>query len=180
MRVRNAGGLENEKGVELQMTPMIDIVFQLLIFFIMTFKIVSLEGDFSIKMPLGAPSEGVPDEPEVAPMRLSMRANADGSLKSMKLDNQSMGSGLTSPGAVRSAFGELHREIITRVGSEGAPGGVRETAEVILDCDYNLKYEYVIAAITNVSGYISDPEKKTVVRLIEKIKFAPPPKEPGT
>lgn len=34
------------------MTPMIDIVFQLLVFFIMTFKIVSQEGDFHIKMPV--------------------------------------------------------------------------------------------------------------------------------
>ena len=33
-------------GKGLEMTPMIDIVFQLLVFFIMTFKIVSQEGDF--------------------------------------------------------------------------------------------------------------------------------------
>jgi biopolymer transport protein ExbD len=32
--------------VELNMTPMIDIVFQLLIFFIMSFKIAAQEGDF--------------------------------------------------------------------------------------------------------------------------------------
>jgi biopolymer transport protein ExbD len=55
MKVRNSGG-KNEK-VEIPMTPMIDIVFQLLVFFIMTFKIVSQEGDFNIKMPLAAPSE---------------------------------------------------------------------------------------------------------------------------
>lgn len=40
--------------VELMMTPMIDIVFQLLIFFIMSFKIAAQEGDFNIKMPLAA------------------------------------------------------------------------------------------------------------------------------
>ena len=37
--------------IKLNMTAMIDIVFQLLVFFIMTFKIVALEGDFSVKMP---------------------------------------------------------------------------------------------------------------------------------
>ena len=42
MQIRNANN-EGEK-IELQMTPMIDIVFQLLVFFIMTFKIVSMEG----------------------------------------------------------------------------------------------------------------------------------------
>ena len=55
MKVRNQR--EQEK-IEIQMTPMIDIVFQLLVFFIMTFKVVSMEGDFNIKMPLAAPSEG--------------------------------------------------------------------------------------------------------------------------
>ena len=39
MKIRNTGG-DGEK-IELQMTPMIDIVFQLLVFFIMTFKIVA-------------------------------------------------------------------------------------------------------------------------------------------
>jgi biopolymer transport protein ExbD len=50
---------KNDK-IELQMTPMIDIVFQLLVFFIMTFKIVSQEGDFNIKMPLAAQQAGAP------------------------------------------------------------------------------------------------------------------------
>ena len=52
MQIRNA----NKAGekIELQMTPMIDIVFQLLVFFIMTFKIVSMEGDFNIRMPAAA------------------------------------------------------------------------------------------------------------------------------
>jgi biopolymer transport protein ExbD len=59
MKVRNSGGNKSEK-VEIPMTPMIDIVFQLLVFFIMTFKIVSQEGDFNIKMPLAAMSEGPP------------------------------------------------------------------------------------------------------------------------
>ena len=37
--------------VEMQMTPMIDIVFQLLTFFIMTFKIIAAECDSDIKLP---------------------------------------------------------------------------------------------------------------------------------
>ena len=59
MRVRNVQRRAGEE-IELQMTPMIDIVFQLLIFFIMTFKIIAPEGDFNIKMPLSAPSDGPP------------------------------------------------------------------------------------------------------------------------
>ncbi|MFT5528125.1 MAG: biopolymer transport protein ExbD, partial [Pirellulaceae bacterium] len=53
MKVRN-NKLGPDEEIELQMTPMIDIVFQLLVFFIMTFKIVAMEGDFNIKMPMAA------------------------------------------------------------------------------------------------------------------------------
>ena len=49
MKIRR--DVEQEKH-ELNMTSMIDIVFLLLIFFVMTFKIVELEGDFSVRMPL--------------------------------------------------------------------------------------------------------------------------------
>ncbi len=55
MKIRNT---HRPEKIELQMTPMIDIVFQLLIFFIMTFKIVEVEGDFNIKMPASAPTAG--------------------------------------------------------------------------------------------------------------------------
>ena len=41
---------DDEKKSQLLMTPMIDIVFQLLIFFIMTFKITAPEGDFYIDL----------------------------------------------------------------------------------------------------------------------------------
>ncbi|MDB4394215.1 biopolymer transporter ExbD, partial [Rhodopirellula sp.] len=44
MKIRN--GEEAQKS-GLNMTSMIDVVFLLLIFFVMTFKIVELEGDFS-------------------------------------------------------------------------------------------------------------------------------------
>ena len=45
--------------IPIDMTPMIDIVFQLLTFFVMTLKIVEAEGDFNIKMPLAAPRPGL-------------------------------------------------------------------------------------------------------------------------
>ena len=45
---------EPPEEIKLNMTAMIDIVFQLLVFFIMTFKVVALEGDFNVKMPLAS------------------------------------------------------------------------------------------------------------------------------
>ncbi len=38
------------------MTPMIDIVFLLLVFFLFSFKIVVQEGDFNIRMPVAGPA----------------------------------------------------------------------------------------------------------------------------
>ena len=65
---------------DMDMTPMIDIVFQLLIFFIMTFKIVAQEGDFNIKMPLAAASEVMPDIDTLPPLKLRLRADGNGNL----------------------------------------------------------------------------------------------------
>ena len=38
-------------AVAIDMTPMIDIVFQLLVFFILTLQITAVEGDFNVRMP---------------------------------------------------------------------------------------------------------------------------------
>ena len=178
MRVRNVAGLEDEK-IELQMTPMIDIVFQLLVFFIMTFKIVALEGDFNIKMPLNAPSEGTPDDRELPPFVLRMVANDNGTLSTLRLDQKTLGTGMASPGEHASAFNALRGEVIQRLGDERGPGSVADTAEIELDCDYNLRYEYVIAAITAVSGHLSETNDDIVIKLIEKIKFKPARGGPG-
>jgi len=160
MRVRHAG--EREEEIELQMTPMIDIVFQLLVFFIMTFKIVSPEGDFNIKMPLAAPSEGRPDDTQLPPIKITMRAGAGGALSSMTMGTKAVG-----------GFNELRQEIRAIVGDQSGPGSIAAETEVELDCDYNLKFENVIHAITAVSGRV---ENGRIVKVIEKIKFAPPKK----
>ena len=57
MKIRNTG--RGEQETNLQMTAMIDIVFLLLVFFVMTFKIIAPEGDFNIKMPAQA-AQGTP------------------------------------------------------------------------------------------------------------------------
>ncbi len=165
MRVRNVGGIKDDK-VEVQMTPMIDIVFQLLVFFIMTFKIVSQEGDFNIKMPLAAPSEGLPPEDKLPPMKVRLIASPSGELAQIKLNDNNF----------NVSFVSLHDYIIGVIGDERGPGSTQETAEIELDCDYNLKFEHVIQAITAVSGFVD--ADGNIVKLIEKIKFSPP-RPPG-
>jgi len=57
----------------------------------------------------------------------------------------------------------------------GASGPGSADAEAEFDCDYNLKYANVVAAITAVSGTVDSNGE--VVKLIEKIKFSPPKKQ---
>lgn len=159
MKVRNTGG-KNEK-IELQMTPMIDIVFQLLIFFIMTFKIVVPEGDFNIKMPLSGSAVGPPDPNLLPPMKVRLRADSEGTLTNIQVNERGMG----------TSFDALRNHLISYVGDERGPGSISESAEVELDCDYQLRYEYIIRAITSISGY---RDGDNVIKLIEKIKFTPP------
>ena len=52
---------ENEE-IKLSMTPMIDIVFQLLVFFIMTYKVTTMEGDYNIRMPSAAAEPTLTEE----------------------------------------------------------------------------------------------------------------------
>jgi biopolymer transport protein ExbD len=162
MKIRHTR--ESEK-IELQMTPMIDIVFQLLIFFIMTFKIVALEGDFNVKMPIAAPDATITEIDPLPPMKLRLRAGADGQIASIVLAEQAFDS-FDGPG------NNLHSYIMGLVGGDAGPGTGLPSAEIELDCDYHLNYEHVIQAITAVSGHIT--ENGDIVKLIERIKFSSP------
>ena len=155
MKIRNYDKV-GEK-IALQMTPMIDIVFQLLVFFIMTFKIVSQEGDFNIKMPLTSVAHGAPDV-SLPPLKVRLRANESGELTGILLHDQPL-----------ESFDQLHQEILGLLGDDTSTA---EDAEVEFKCDFDLNYEHVIRAITAVSGYIG--RDGSIIKLVEKIRFAPP------
>lgn len=157
MKIRNKQeGIKNE----LQMTSMIDIVFLLLVFFIMTFKIVDQEGDFQIKMPLAKKNQQSQAPDLDLGLKLRMVSDADGGLQSMKLNETDLG----------TDFMKLRAEIIGLVGAGGSPDQDDDGPEVEIDADYNLRYGYTIEAITAVTGERRDKE---TIKLIEKIKFAP-------
>lgn len=163
MKIRKSAAAGNDK-VEMQMTPMIDIVFQLLTFFLMSFKIATQEGDFNIKMPLAAAAASAAVEP-LPPIRVRLTADGNGNLSGIAMGERQLRN-----------FKELHTQIMQMVGTDTGPNSLAAQAEVELDCDYNLRYENVVSAITSISGYV-DPQGH-IVKLIEKLKFAPP-KAPG-
>ncbi len=160
MKIRHMSSTADD-GVQLQMTPMIDIVFQLLVFFIMSFKIVAQEGDFNIKMPLAA-AGGAPDESLALPLKLYLTADSRGELQLPFVLNEQQ----------FDTFPALTAYVAGYIGNERGPGSVQETAEVELHCDYNLRYEFVVNAIDAVSGEV-DPQTGRVNELVQKIKFAP-------
>ncbi|MGI9445833.1 MAG: ExbD/TolR family protein [Rubripirellula sp.] len=156
MKIRNRGDAEKSG---LNMTSMIDVVFLLLIFFVMTFKIVELEGDFSVRMPL-AGSDSMTMDPTDLPLKLRLQADENGKLTKMSLNEINLG----------TDFDQLRANVVELIGTT-APVEGEDGPEIEIDTDYNLRYEYVIRSITAVSGYKQGNE---VVKLIEKIKFAKP------
>ncbi len=124
---------------DIQMTPMIDIVFQLLTFFIMTFNIVQAEGDLAIKMP--AENTDGPPAPTTAvdiSVRVVLTAAADGSLAGVRVGEEP----LADTAQLRKHFEQMAiRE----------PDSA-ERVMVDLYCDDDLRYEHMLAALTAVSG----------------------------
>ena len=97
---------KESKGEKLEtnMSAMIDIVFQLLIFFMLTLKIVEPEGDFNINMPAqGQPtaSDEIPPFPDI---KVKLRANPDGTLSGLFFGSRNLGVG-------PDAFEQLNIEI---------------------------------------------------------------------
>ncbi len=164
---------EGQAGkIDIQMAPMIDVVFQLLIFFMLTLKIVEPEGDFNINMPIAAPAKARPDDLQLPDIKVRLLADAGGALAELRLGQRNLGNDA-------SAFERLNREILTLIG--GRPGGpLAKDIEVELDPDYHLNNEFLIRAISACTGRI-DPATRQTVRYVERIKFAPArkPRKPG-
>jgi biopolymer transport protein ExbD len=159
MKIRNTG--RDEESIGLQMTAMIDIVFLLLVFFVMTFKIIAPEGDFNIKMPAQA-AQGIPDDRAMPPIKIRITAGENGRIAGMKFADVPVAN-----------FEDLRTKVREIVGDAPGPGTL-ESTEIEFDCDYNLRYEYVIQAMTAVSGHVRDGQ---IIKLVEKIKFTPPRKQ---
>jgi biopolymer transport protein ExbD len=153
---------EGATKAELQMTSLIDVVFLLLIFFVTTFKIAAQEGDFNVKMPLANSGGGPPPDPTDLPVKLRLKADANGNLSEIVLNEVQ---------SFETDWDKLRAHVIELIGSSSP--NPEEGPEVEIDIDYNLRYEHVIQAITAVTGR---KQGNDIIRLIDRIKFAPPRK----
>lgn len=157
MRLR----ISEPEEIKLNMTAMIDIVFQLLVFFIMTFKIVAMEGDFNVKMPLASETADSLDEPISDLITVRLLAGENGNIASIIVDdNETLNEG--------TMYQDLTKIVEERLAAEGDPEQAAET-EVEFEIAYNLKYSFTVKAIEAVSGRIQ--QDGTVKKLIKKVKF---------
>ncbi|MEW4487392.1 Biopolymer transport protein ExbD/TolR [Thalassoglobus neptunius] len=151
---------ETDTKVDIQMSAMIDIVFQLLIFFLLTLKIIPPEGDFNINMPIGAVANANDDIPPMD-LKVKLEANPDGTLKQLYFGSRALGNDFPF------CFERLNQDIAAIAGGQQ---GYSDDLEVELDPDYGLHYRYIVKAISACRGRIQGDQQVTY---IEKIKFAP-------
>jgi biopolymer transport protein ExbD len=148
--------------LDMMMTPMIDVCFQMLVFFVMNMRILSPEGNFNIEMPAAAAQAGVPaDDAQIPPVKVRILADKSGNMAGIVMGQRKLGS-----------FHDLRQEMKQICGLDRGPAAAAETPEVDFECDYGLKYQYVVEAVTAVTGYVSNDDR-TIVRMIEKIRFVP-------
>jgi biopolymer transport protein ExbD len=184
--------------IDINMTPMIDVVFQLLTFFMLTLKTVVVEGDFNIRMPLGASAGAAEDNP-IPPLIVRMTADDEGRLTGVQLGGTSIvgqelldqlataeatfaaalaGGDSIQLGQARQAKQQVAEQLTQTIQAQildtfGNDLSQAELTELELDCDPGLTYDHVVSAITAASGIVRGDE---VIPLIQKIKFAPPKK----
>jgi biopolymer transport protein ExbD len=135
-------------GVKLDMTPMIDIVFQLLIFFVMTLRIATQEGDLAMQLPIEGTRTGAA---AALPLRVALFADEQGRLQAI----------------------ELNGRAVKLVGNDPA---LAAATEAHLACDEALAYEHTIAAVTAVTGTLLPSGE--IHPLAGKVRFVASPKPP--
>jgi biopolymer transport protein ExbD len=141
--------------VPIDMTPLIDIVFQLLIFFILTLQIAPPEREFAMRMP----QRGIagPTELVQMPLVVELSSDADGRLASVALNGERL-AGMTA----------LHERVAKLVTDHPQ---LKTAGRVELRCDEQLAYEHAIAALGAVSA--NRHPDGSLTRLIEQVQILP-------
>lgn len=200
MKFRGSGG-EAEK-IEPQMAPMIDVVFQLLIFFMLTLKIIEPEVDFPINMPQGKPSAD-PKDVSIAPYQVQLIANADGTLRQLQFGGQARAPHPETSASEIDTYIKLHegekltqQEAARRIGEDrlfqqlnkAVADFVREQRREITDkkklekelkakigFDYKIDYRYLTKAVSACRGRMvtADGEQRRE-ELIKNVEFVRP------
>ncbi len=172
MKIR--GYDKKAEEIKLQMAPMIDIVFLLLVFFIMTYKVTAMEGDYNIVMPSATKEPTMTDEVLDDVLQVKLVAGPDRYLETLNVtfgpeDQTFQGTSSPDKSVRQPAFDALHQFVLGVVGGSNADPTAASEIEAELEIDYDLRYEDTVSAIEAISGYKADDGQ--IIKLIEKIKF---------
>ncbi len=160
--------------IRLQMSPMIDIVFQLLVFFIMTYRVVAMEGDYNILMPAASETQTMSDQPLDDLLLVKLVAGEDRYIGSIKVtygteEKTFAGNPVPDVEQRRPVFNSLHKFVLDITGGGNKDPAAASEIEAEIEIDYDLRYEDTVLAMEAISGY--KREDGQIVKLIEKIKF---------
>lgn len=152
MKFHKTRSTTGDAKVEIQMTPMLDMIFQLLIFFILTFKPVVDEGQFGVNMsalPGGSAARptmvpGMGDDSDTAekdislipPLRIRLVAGPDGNLAA---------GGIAMGDRALPSMEQLLFELRATV------RGSADEFEVVIEADSKLHYQYVVQTVNAIS-----------------------------
>jgi biopolymer transport protein ExbD len=137
-------------------------VFQLLTFFLMTFRVAAAEGDFNVMLPRDRP-----DQPggavAVEEIRIRVTATSGGDLQSVQIDAQPAVTG-------RNAASIVHADVVRLVALARNHG--LEAPPVVLDADDHLRFEHLLQIVAAISQQTD--AAGNVVPLARKVRFAAP------
>ncbi len=139
----------------LNMTPMIDIVFQLLIFFMCSIRFRTMEGKLQSYLPKDKGMRNVAFQPLVQEVRILLKYNEDTGIVSMWMGETKFPNHDTLINAVHAKH-EEYKRIISR------------PVPVIIDADKNVPYREIVKVLDMCSG-----------RGIDGCEFALPPVAPS-
>ncbi len=152
MKFHKTRSTTGEAKVEIQMTPMLDMIFQLLVFFILTFKPVIDEGQFGVNMSAmqggtsvlptmvpGLPDSGdepLPDVQFIPPLRVRLAASPDGSL---------------AAGGIQLGDRGLPSMDYLLFELRGMVRDSPEDFEIVIEADPKLQYQFIVQAVNAIS-----------------------------
>jgi len=144
------GGPQLEEKVELQMTPMIDCVFLLIIFFVANLKFPEIEGNLRAYLPKSAPGRAAGPQEKID--RIVINLDPAGNRVQVAVNNKILPRGI---------YGLTTRLLLLR---RQLPA-----AEVIIDASPDVRYLYVVKAL-NACAAVG----------FSKVSFAQPREAPPT
>ena len=147
MRRRSA----EDTKVEMNMTPMIDVVFQLLTFFMFTLKPMIHEGQFAVNMSAGGGSAAPEvEEFKIPPLAVYLKARDDGELARISLGDRVIYQDSEDGDRekrVKRGFEDLRIQVQALAG-----GAFAGEAEAEIHADDGLKYTHLMSAVNALTA----------------------------